>query len=75
MKVIKQKIRFGNVIITTVDNGKDRIKTVRPFKVDIPNELVKNIITGMNHSQAVPSPQLHRLVSRFSGRTMYKKRG
>jgi hypothetical protein len=47
MIVQKQKVRVGNVIITTVDNGKDKIKTIHPFKVEIPNELVKNIITGM----------------------------
>lgn len=51
MKITKQKIRYGNLIITTLDNGKDKIKITRPFKAEIPNELVKNIITGMyqNH--------------------------
>jgi hypothetical protein len=49
MIVKKQKIRYGNVIIVTADNGKDKIKIIRPFKEEVSEELVKNIITGMYH--------------------------
>jgi hypothetical protein len=53
MKVKKQKIRYGNVIIATADNGKDKIKIIRPFKKEVSDELVENIITGMYHSQVL----------------------
>jgi hypothetical protein len=53
MKVKKQKIRYGNVIIVTADNGKDKIKIIRPFKKEVSDELVENIITGMYHSQVL----------------------
>ena len=45
MKVKKRNNE--NAIITIVDNGIAKIKIISPFKVEISNELVKNIITGM----------------------------
>lgn len=78
MTVKKQNVRFGNVIITTLDNGKDKIKTSHPFVVDIPNELVKNIITGMNHTRfekAVHHLEYITLFQDSQDGRMYKKRG
>lgn len=51
MKITKQKIRYGNVIITTVNNGKDKVKIIRPFKREISDELLKNILTGIYQIQ------------------------
>lgn len=32
MNVKKLKIRVGNSVVTIIDNGKNQIRTIRPFK-------------------------------------------
>ena len=41
------KIRIGNMVLTTVTQGKTQIRAVRPLKTDIPEELCRNVTVGM----------------------------
>lgn len=37
MRVQKIKVRVGNSVVTIIDNGKSRVRTVRPFKDEVIN--------------------------------------
>jgi hypothetical protein len=44
MRTEKQKFRLGGSVLTSVDNGKYKIRVMHPLKKELPDELIRNVL-------------------------------
>lgn len=44
MKTKKRAIRLGDSVLTIVNNGKYKIRVIRPLKEKVPDELIRNVL-------------------------------